>query len=89
MEPVEAWTRHLNPGEDAGPWHLHGYQPGDLAQALGFASSAELIHEALDGRTLVMHQVGYTWGFLANEFRRTKRSANRGRRGRGLSLIHI
>lgn len=83
MEPVEAWTRHLNPGEDAGPWHLHGYQPGDLAQALGFASSAELIHEALDGRTLVMHQVGYTWGFLANEFRRTKRSANRGRRGRG------
>ena len=83
MEPLEAWTRHLNPGEDAGPWHLHGYQPGDLAQSLGFASSAELIHEALDGRTLVMHQVGYTWGFLANEFKRTKRSANRGRRGRG------
>lgn len=83
MEALESWTRHLNPGEDAGPWHLHGYQPGDLAQSLGFASSAELIHEALDGRTLVMHQVGYTWGFLANEFKRTKRSANRGRRGRG------
>lgn len=83
MEQLESWTRHLNPGEDAGPWHLHGYQAGDLAQSLGFASSSELIHEALDGRTLVMHQVGYTWGFLSNEFRRTKRSANRNRRSRG------
>lgn len=82
-EEVASWTRHLNPGEDAGPWHLHGYQPGDLAQSLGFASSSELVREALDGRTVVLHQAGYTWGFITNEFKRAQRSANRGRRGRG------
>lgn len=83
MEPLHAWTRHLNPGEDPGPWHLHGYLPADLAQSLGFASSSDVIHEALNGRTLIMHQAGYSWGFLVNEFKRSQRSANRGRRGRG------
>lgn len=82
-EEISSWTRHLNPGEDPGPWHLHGYLPGDLAQSLGFASSAETIHEALDGRTLIMHQAAYTWGFITNEFKRAQRSANRGRRSRG------
>lgn len=80
---VYALTRHLNPGEDAGPWHLHGYRPADLAQSLGFASSAELFKEALDGRTLVLHQAAYTWGFIRHEFRLAQRAANRGRRGRG------
>lgn len=82
-EELASWTRHLNPGEDAGPWHLHGYQPSDLAQSLGFVSSSELVREALDGRTVVLHQAGYTWGFITHEFKRAQRSANRGRRGRG------
>ena len=55
-QEVGALTRHLNPGEDAGPWHLHGYQVNELSQALGFNSSAQLIHQALDGRTLIMHE---------------------------------
>lgn len=80
---VSALTRHLNPGEDAGPWHLHGYQVNELSQALGFNSSAQLIHQALDGRTLIMHESDYVWGFITHEFKLSQRSANRGRRSRG------
>lgn len=82
-QEVTALTRHLNPGEDAGPWHLHGYQVNELSQALGFNSSAQLIHQALDGRTLIMHESDYVWGFLTHEFKLVQRSANRGRRSRG------
>ena len=82
-DEVGALTRHLNPGEDAGPWHLHGYQVTELSQALGFNSSAQLIHQALDGRTLIMHESDYVWGFLTHEFKLSQRSANRGRRSRG------
>ena len=80
---IGALTRHLNPGEDAGPWHLHGYQVNELSQALGFNTSAQLIHRALDGRTLIMHEADYVWGFLTHEFKLSQRSANRGRRSRG------
>lgn len=82
-QEVGTLTRHLNPGEDAGPWHLHGYQVNELSQALGFNSSAQLIHQALDGRTLIMHESDYVWGFLTHEFKLSQRSANRGRRSRG------
>lgn len=82
-QEVSALTRHLNPGEDAGPWHLHGYQVNELSQALGFNSSAQLIHQALDGRTLIMHESDYVWGFITHEFKLSQRSANRGRRSRG------
>ena len=82
-QEIGALTRHLNPGEDAGPWHLHGYQVNELSQALGFNSSAQLIHQALDGRTLIMHESDYVWGFITHEFKLSQRSANRGRRGRG------
>ncbi|MGJ4137133.1 DNA polymerase III subunit epsilon [Corynebacterium macclintockiae] len=82
-QEIGALTRHLNPGEDAGPWHLHGYQVTELSQALGFNSSAQLIHRALDGRTLIMHESDYVWGFLTHEFKLSQRSANRGRRSRG------
>ncbi|MGJ4170895.1 DNA polymerase III subunit epsilon [Corynebacterium macclintockiae] len=82
-DEVGALTRHLNPGEDAGAWHLHGYQVTELSQALGFNSSAQLIHRALDGRTLIMHESDYVWGFLTHEFKLSQRSANRGRRSRG------
>lgn len=82
-QEVGALTRHLNPGEDAGPWHLHGYQVNELSQALGFNSSAQLIHQALDGRTLIMHESDYVWGFITHEFKLSQRSANRGRRSHG------
>lgn len=82
-QEVGTLTRHLNPGEDAGPWHLHGYQVNELSQALGFNSSAQLIHQALDGRTLIMHESDYVWGFLTHEFKLSQRSANRGRRSHG------
>ncbi|WP_133258600.1 DNA polymerase III subunit epsilon [Corynebacterium heidelbergense] len=77
-----AWTVHLNPGEDAGPWHLHGYQVGQLAQAPGFASVARELRSALEGRTLLLHQAAHTWGFITQEYARAKRAAQRSRRGK-------
>jgi DNA polymerase-3 subunit epsilon len=80
-------VQQINPGEDPGPWHLHGYTEADLGQAPGFATVAPLLHELLDGRTLICHGRAHTWGFVLQEFRRAQRAANRnaprgGNRGR-------
>lgn len=84
-EEVQSLTRRLNPGEDVGPRHLHGYLAADLAQSKGFPNSAQLIYEALNERTIILHQAGMTWGFITHEFRRAQRAANRNRRNRGRS----
>lgn len=80
---IYAFTRHMNTGEESGPVHLHGYPVSQLAQSLGFSSCAPLFREALDGRTLILHQAAYTWGFLKNEYRMLQRAQNKARRGRG------
>ena len=78
-------TRHLNTGEDPGPIHLHGYATSELAQSLGFTNCAPLFRKAIDGRTLILHQAAYTWGFLKNEYRLLQRAVNKNRRSRGRS----
>lgn len=81
-EEVLTFTRRLNPGEDIGPRHLHGYLAADLTQSKNFPSSAELLRKAFHERTVILHQAGMTWGFIAHEFRRAQRAANRNRRNR-------
>ncbi len=86
-------VQQINPGEDPGPWHLHGYTEADLGQAPGFATVAPLLHELLDGRTLICHGRAHTWGFVLQEFRRAQRAANRnaprgGNRGRRRAPRH-
>jgi len=70
-------VQQINPGEDPGPWHLHGYTEADLGQAPGFATVAPLLYTLLDGRTLICHGTAVTWGFIVQEFRRAQRAANR------------
>lgn len=82
LEPIGNIVRVINPGEDIGPWHLHGFTPEDVAECPGFDSILDELSAALSGRTLIMHQTGYTWGFITNEHRRAQRSANRARRAR-------
>ena len=82
-EEVTAVTLRFNPGEDIGPWHLHGFHTADVAQEQSFTNSTDSLFKALDGRTVLMHQCGLTWGFIMQEFKRAQRTLNRSRRGRG------
>jgi DNA polymerase-3 subunit epsilon len=70
-------VQQINPGEDPGPWHLHGYTEADLGQAPGFATVAPLLFNLLDGRTVICHGTTLTWGFIIQEYRRAQRAANR------------
>ena len=79
---VGHFVQALNPSEDPGPWHMHGFDAGELAQQIGFATAAAEIKEALDGREVILHDAPFAWGFITHEFRRAQRAANRGR-GRG------
>ena len=78
------FVQALNPSEDPGPWHMHGFDAGELAQQIGFATAAAEIKAALDGREVILHDAPFGWGFITHEFRRAQRAANRGR-GRGRS----
>lgn len=81
---VGHFVQALNPSEDPGPWHMHGFDAGELAQQIGFATAAAEIKAALDGREVILHDAPFAWGFITHEFRRAQRAANRGR-GRGRS----
>ncbi|MDO4909560.1 MAG: DNA polymerase III subunit epsilon [Corynebacterium sp.] len=87
--------RHFlfNPGEDAGPTHLHGLSPEELKEGARYENVAREICELLDDRILVLHDSAHTWGFIISESRRAMRIV-RGRRrhersGRGRSRRHV
>ncbi|MGO1911619.1 MULTISPECIES: DNA polymerase III subunit epsilon [unclassified Corynebacterium] len=75
---LTGFVQQINPGEDPGPWHLHGYTEADLGQAPGFATVAPLLFDLIEGRTLICHNTTLTWGFIQFEYRRAQRAANRG-----------
>jgi DNA polymerase III subunit epsilon len=57
----------LNPGVDPGPTHVHGLTVEMLAGQPTFADVAHDLVEVLRGRTLVAHNVGFDYSFLAAE----------------------
>ena len=57
----------LNPGVDPGPTHVHGLTTEMLAGKPCFADVAADLIEVLRGRTLVAHNVGFDYSFLAAE----------------------
>ena len=57
----------LNPGVDPGPTHVHGLTSEMLAGKPCFADVAPDLVEVLRGRTLVAHNVGFDYSFLAAE----------------------
>lgn len=74
---------HVNVGEDPGAWHLHGYSPDDLAEVAAFEHRTNQVESLLDGRTLLLHQAAFTWGFITYEFKRARRNTIRRMRSRG------
>jgi DNA polymerase-3 subunit epsilon len=57
----------LNPGVDPGPTHVHGLTAEMLAGKPCFADVAPDVVDVLSGRTLVAHNVGFDYSFLAAE----------------------
>jgi len=57
----------LDPGVDPGPTHVHGLTAEMLAGQPIFADIVEPLIEILRGRTLVAHNVGFDYAFLAAE----------------------
>jgi DNA polymerase-3 subunit epsilon len=57
----------LDPGVDPGPTHVHGLTADMLAGKPTFADVAPDLIEVLRGRTLVAHNVGFDYSFLAAE----------------------
>lgn len=57
----------LNPGVDPGPTHVHGLTAEMLEGQPSFGDIVDHLIELLDGRTLVAHNVGFDYSFLAAE----------------------
>ena len=57
----------LNPGVDPGPTHVHGLTTEMLQGQPTFAEVVGELNAVLEGRTLVAHNVGFDYSFLANE----------------------
>jgi DNA polymerase III subunit epsilon len=57
----------LDPGVDPGPTHVHGLTTEMLAGQPTFADVVDDLSAVLAGRTLVAHNVGFDYAFLANE----------------------
>ncbi|MDT5316489.1 MAG: polymerase subunit epsilon [Mycobacterium sp.] len=57
----------LNPGVDPGPTHVHGLTTEMLEGQPTFAEVIGELNAVLEGRTLVAHNVGFDYAFLANE----------------------
>lgn len=78
----------IAPETDPGPRHMHGLSHEEVAEGERFARVLKTLDRLLDGRTLVVHNTPYTWGFIVSEARRAmvaaarqNRSRNRGRSG--------
>ncbi|TPG29482.1 DEDDh family exonuclease [Mycolicibacterium hodleri] len=57
----------LNPGVDPGPTHVHGLTTEMLEGQPTFADVVGELSSVLEGRTLVAHNVGFDYAFLAAE----------------------
>ncbi|MDO5031830.1 DNA polymerase III subunit epsilon [Corynebacterium sp.] len=73
----------LNPDGDPGPFHLHGLSREEIAQGQSFSALLKPLDRLIDGRTLIVHDTPYTWGFLVSEARRAMTAAARQNRARG------
>lgn len=73
----------LDPGTDPGPVHLHGLTHEDVKeQGKRYGQILKTLGKLIDGRTLLVHQAPYTWGFIVSEARQAMSQAARANRSR-------
>lgn len=78
----------VNPQRAIAPWvtRLTGIRWEMVHEAPTFGDIADRIHEALDGRVFVAHNVRFDWRFLSMELRR---ATGRGLDGRRLCTVKL
>ncbi|WP_296206275.1 DNA polymerase III subunit epsilon [uncultured Corynebacterium sp.] len=72
----------LNPGSDPGPRHLHGLSHEEVSAGQSFSRILKPLDRLLDGRTLIVHDTPFAWGFVVSEARRAMTAAARQNRSR-------
>ena len=72
----------FNPDGDPGPRHLHGLSVEEIKAGQSFSALLKPLDRLIDGRTLIVHDTTYTWGFLVAEARRAMTAAARQNRAR-------
>lgn len=80
---VEEFHWVLDPGTDPGPVHLHGLTHEEVKeQGKRYSQILKTLGKLIDGRTLLVHQAPYTWGFIVSEARQAMSQAARANRSR-------
>lgn len=72
----------INPDGDPGPRHLHGLSVEEIKAGQSFSSLLKPLDRLIDGRTLIVHDTTFTWGFIVAEARRAMTAAARQNRAR-------
>ena len=72
----------LNPRVDPGPRHQHGLSHDEVAEGQSFSHILKPLDRLIDGRTLILHDTAFTWGFIVSEARRAMTAAARQNRAR-------
>lgn len=81
-ETSETFHAVLNPGEDPGPRHYHGLSREEVDNGQRFAKILKPLDRLIDDRTLIVHDLPLTWGFLVSEAKRAMSAAARANRKR-------
>ncbi|AKK02134.1 DNA polymerase III subunit epsilon [Corynebacterium epidermidicanis] len=79
---VETFYQVFDSESDIGPQHLHGLTPADIADQPSFGKTLRQVNGLLDGRTLIMHNMPRTWGFVYAESKLALRNAQKRARNR-------
>lgn len=82
FQPVEEFHTVIDPKTDPGPKHLHGLTKEDFAEAKRFNHVLKTLDRLIDGRTLIVHDAPFTWGFIHHEARQAMASAAKANRNR-------
>lgn len=72
----------INPGTNPGPRHLHGLSVEEVTEGQSFSRLLKPLDRLIDGRTLIVHDTPFTWGFIVSEARRAMMAAARQNRSR-------
>ena len=70
-EIQDRWSTLVNPKRDVGPTRIHGITATDVSAAPTFAELAPYVLRAVEGRTIVAHNVMFDLRFLAHEIVRS------------------
>lgn len=78
----ESFHAVLNSGEDPGPRHYHGLSREEVNNGQRFSKILKPLDRLIDDRTLIVHDLPLTWGFLVSEAKQAMSAAARANRKR-------